>query len=256
MSRPLKILSMFFLAIIICVFWIGEAGAAVTAFVARDGVDRYYQYNYDDLLESYVISILEGEGELYRHYSRRRTAAMVDDAKGYVDYSDILEAYAVAVITGKSFDLDTYIAEEGKPLELPPTLVKVAEDEGKLVEEELWVAKQPEDNFLEKVEASEEGPLPVLSRVVRWQPLMDEEGEEEDLKYIWYIYRDNQHVRTIWYGDNEYLDYVPTDPGTFQVRAFALCPEGYAHEAFSEELVMEETVVIEKPDWIFASPRG
>ena len=268
MSRPLKFFCLFLLATLLLGFSAGETDAAVTAFVARDGLNRYYQYDYKDLLESYVLSLLEGEGDLYRHYSRRKTAAMVDDVKGYVDYNNVLEAYAVAVITGKPFDLDTYIAQEGIPPELPPTLMGVTEDEGKLLEEELWLAKKPEESILETVEANEKGPLPVMNRVVRWQAQRsgENEGEDEernekedgaeDLRYIWYIYRNNQHMRTFWYGDKDYLDYVPTDPGAFQVRTYALCPEGYAHEGYSEELIIEEKMVIEKPELDFRkSPR-
>lgn len=249
MSKSLRLLTLLLLAALCWTLPTGSADAAVSAFVARDGLNKYYQYQYEDLLESYVISLLGGEGDLYRHYADRRTAAMVHAEKGYVDYEDVLEAYAVSIITGTSFDLDTYIAREGKPLELPPTLMVVSQEGEELLEEEFWLKKKPEEGLLEKVAASKDGPLPVLTRV-RWEAL----GEGEDLQYYWYIYRNGRHVRSFWYGNEDYLDFVPTDPGTFQVRAFAVCPEGYAHESYSEELVMEETVVIEKPELDFREP--
>lgn len=234
----------------------GQGFANVTGFVARDGLGNYFEYPYEDLLESYVLSILEGDGELYRHYSWLKTMAILDDVKGYVDYSEVLEAYAVAVITQQPFDLDTYIANHAKTLQMPPS-VRVVTQEGKqLIEAEKPLVAPPPDGLalLSGLITDKEGPLPVMTRI-RWRAETGEgDGAGVGVKYAWYIYKNDEHVKSIWYRDESYLDFIPTEPGTYRIRVWAVSPEGYAADWYAGEIVMEETVVVEKPVLSFRNP--
>ncbi len=110
------------------------ASAAVTDFVAEGPDGKYYEYHYGELLESYVLHLLTGQGNMYTDYTAKQTRALLDDTKGYVDYADVLEAYAVAVITKKPFDLNTYTASDIAKLATMPDTV--------------WVAGLGEDNKL------------------------------------------------------------------------------------------------------------
>ncbi len=234
----------------------GQGFASVTGFIARDGLDNYFEYTYEDLLESYVLSILGGDGELYHHYSWLKTVAFLDDAKGYVDYGDVLEAYAISVITQEPFDLDTYIADHGKTLMMPPSVRVVTQEDQQLKESEKQLAASPPDGItlLSGLMADKEGPLPVMTRI-RWRAETGEgDGAGPDVKYAWYIYKNDEHVKSIWYRDESHLDFVPTEPGTYRLRVWAVSAEGYAADWYAGEIVMEETVVIEKPDLSFRNP--
>lgn len=245
----------FFINVLVIIFLCippGNGFAAVTGFVARDGLHNYFEYSYESLLESYVLSILEGDGELYRHYSWLKTMAIVDDAKGYVDYSDVLEAYAVALITQTPFDLETYVANDAKALIMPPSLKTVTQKNGEIKETEKQLLPSPHAStpLVRGVTADKAGPLPVMTQI-RWSAETD---EDTDLKFAWYIYKDDQHLRSIWYRDDSYLDFVPTEPGLYRLRVWAVSPEGYAHDSYADGIFMEETVIIEKPSLDFRKP--
>lgn len=110
------------------------ASAAVTDFVAEGQDGKYYEYRYDELLESYVLHLLTGQGQIYADYAAKETRALLDSGRGYVDYADVLESYAVAVITQKPFDLNTYTASDEAQLAVMPDTV--------------WVVGLGEDNKL------------------------------------------------------------------------------------------------------------
>jgi N-acetylmuramoyl-L-alanine amidase len=256
MKRPAKSLFITVLMFLLLSIPAGKGFANVTGFVTRDGLDNYFEYSYESLLESYVLSILGGDGELYRHYSWLKTMAILDDVKGYVDYSDVLEAYAVAVITRKPFDLDIYIANHAKTLMMPPSIHVVTQNGKKLEESEKLLVASPPDGLmlLSGLMADKEGPLPVMTKI-RWRAETGEgDGAGVDVKYAWYIYKDNKHWKSIWYQDESHLDFVPTEPGKYRLRVWAVSPEGYAADWYAGEIVMEETVVIEKPALSFRNP--
>lgn len=110
------------------------ASAAVTDFVAEGQDGKYYEYRYGELLESYVLHLLTGQGQIYADYAAKETRALLDSSRGYVDYADVLESYAVAVITKKPFDLNTYTASAAAQLAAMPDTV--------------WVVGLGEDNKL------------------------------------------------------------------------------------------------------------
>ncbi len=100
----------------------GTASAIIIGYVAQEE-DKYYEYCMDELLESYVIHLIGHSAKIYDDFASKKAIALVDEIKEYVDYDDILEAYAISIITGKSFDVNTYIAsDDAKPAVMPETI--------------------------------------------------------------------------------------------------------------------------------------
>jgi len=108
-----------------------SALAKVTDYVTKDNDGNYYQYDYDQLLESYAQYVMGGEGTLYQHYSETTNYALLDHKKGYIDYDDVLETYARASFAGKSFDMNTYTASgDAKSADMPDKLELVSVKDG------------------------------------------------------------------------------------------------------------------------------
>jgi beta-N-acetylglucosaminidase len=129
----------FFLQLLaVLVFFIFAAtpvSAAIVGHVAEGSDKKYYEYNYDQLLESYVRHILGGSAPLYNDYRKKTVRALLDDKKGYLDYEAALEAYVRAILNGKIFDLDQYAAgSQAKKAQMPLEVYLVSVDkQGKIV---------------------------------------------------------------------------------------------------------------------------
>ncbi len=87
--------------------------SAALEHVTRDAKGKHFQYDSEELLESYVLRLLGGQGKIYEDYAGKEMTAFYDEEKGYIDYGAVLEAYAIAIIQGKTFDLNKYIASDG-----------------------------------------------------------------------------------------------------------------------------------------------
>ena len=108
--------------------------AAVTGFVARDADDLYYQYQYEELLDSYALKILGQSNGLYEDYAKKEVYALKDSLKGYIDYKDVLDRYAESLTGGVQFDLDGYTESgKAKKAELPYEIKLSGLNEGKVV---------------------------------------------------------------------------------------------------------------------------
>lgn len=42
----------------------------------------------------------------------------------------------------------------------------------------------------------------------------------EDYEYAWYLYKDEERIRTDWYAANKEIEYILTEPGEYKVAAF------------------------------------
>ena len=69
---------------------------------------KYYEYEYDALLESYVIHTMGITAPLFLDYTGKKLYAYLDDATGYIDYDDVIEAYVIASINRSSFNMHEY----------------------------------------------------------------------------------------------------------------------------------------------------
>ncbi|HHX76952.1 MAG TPA: hypothetical protein GX697_01175 [Firmicutes bacterium] len=245
-----------FLLLLLLAFFPSKALAAVTAFVAADKTGKHYEYDYQELLDDYVSCVLGGEAPLYRDYAVKKVVSFRDSLRGYICYQDILETYVASVINGTGFDVNEY-TESGKTraAELPPSLQSLnCETETGIIagEEKLLLTPCREENpgsFL-SLTSHREGPVKVL-KGLRY------EAEVEGpacLKYAWYVYRDGEHIRSCFYTDCNIFDYVPTEPGNYVIRAFAVTEDGTYEECSSDCLTVLPDLEIVKPDWNWRGP--
>ena len=109
------------------------ASAAVTGFVARDSSGGYFEYSYEDLLDSYSLKLLGRSNGFYEDFSAKQTFAILYGADSYLDYSDLLDRYAAAVINGERFDLKKIIENnEFKKASIPAEIKQALIREGKI----------------------------------------------------------------------------------------------------------------------------
>lgn len=105
---------------------------AVNKIVAEDS-GQYYEYNYQDLNESYAMSLMQAPGtELYDHFRTRTAKAFYDSVKGYVDYNDTAQAYALSLMEGTAFDLDNYTSTLAAVAQMPNTILQVSVVNGQI----------------------------------------------------------------------------------------------------------------------------
>ncbi len=128
------------LAIAILLLISSPAVAAVSGFVAEDNNGNFYKYSYDDLLDSYALSIIGSAGDLYQDFTVKKTYAILSSSGKYIDYRDVLDSYAAALVNGESFNLAEHI-ETGKAkiAGMPVTIKAVKLNSGKVVYETIKI---------------------------------------------------------------------------------------------------------------------
>lgn len=217
------------------------ASAAVTDFVREDkGV--YYEYKYEELLESYVLRILGQPAALYDDYAAKKPVALKDDINGYVDYHNVVEAYALSIITGQPFTMNDYTAsEQALKKELPPSIIKVATSGDKLTKTEEILLANPAANTLTAVTPDQTETQQILTKI-RWTASTN---QSTGLRYAWYIYKDGNHIASRWYTEENYLDYIPTQAGKYSIRAWAILEDEY-QELTSPEIEVTSPVIIRR----------
>ncbi|EEG76976.1 glucosaminidase domain-containing protein [Dethiobacter alkaliphilus] len=147
---PTGWLKVFFSAFLVLLLLTSHVSAAIIGFVAEGSDGKYYEYDYDDLLESYVMNMLGSDAKLFNDFRKKSLTAYLDDVNGYVDYEDVLEAYALSIITGKKFDVNAYTAGGNARLaSMPNSVIVVTEESGKLVFTEK--ALDALENVLERI---------------------------------------------------------------------------------------------------------
>lgn len=110
------------------------ASAAVEGFVVKSSDKDYYQYRYEDLLDSYAGKLLGRPDGLYEDFAANKPYALLDNVSGYVDYADILDQYARVLIRGEKFNLQKYIqSQSARKAVLPPAIKMVSLSAGKLI---------------------------------------------------------------------------------------------------------------------------
>lgn len=116
--------------------------AAVEGFVAKCDQGCYFQYEYNQLLNSYALKITGKPNGLYEDFMLKEPVAFLDSVNGYIDYDDVLLQYAHSLIQKKRFSLNGYLESDGaKRAKMPQTLELVTLSEGQL----LFTAAKPAD---------------------------------------------------------------------------------------------------------------
>ena len=122
-------------ALVFLFFIASPVSAAFVGYVSEGSDGNYYEYNYDQLLDSYVLHILGSSAPLYDDYIKNTVKVFVDDVNGYIDYEDILDAYVLSIIEGRSFDVNQYTSSsEAKKAAMPAEVFLVSlDDKGELL---------------------------------------------------------------------------------------------------------------------------
>lgn len=116
--------------------------AAVEGFVAKSEKGNLYQYNYDDLLYSYVLYLMNEPNGLYEDFAKKTPVAFLDRTNGYIDYNDVLSQYATALVQKKRFSLNGYTGSPGAKKAKMPAVLEIVS----LAEEKLVYTSQKLDN--------------------------------------------------------------------------------------------------------------
>jgi hypothetical protein len=113
------------------------------------------------------------------------------------------------------------------------------------------VGDSPESPFLlHSVTTDKDGPLQVLTNI-RYTALVQGEGE---YRYAWYVYKDGRLYSCRWYSNGGQYDFVPTRPGKYFIRAWAVDAAGRYSEAVSAEMDVTSPVTIVIPDLKWRAP--
>jgi len=116
-------------ALLAILFSATTVSAAITGFVTSDKNNKYYEYEYELLLDSYMDHILGATAPVYLDYSKKAMHAFVDSKNGYIDYDDVLDAYMDAILSKKSFNADQYTAgKRAKKADMPAEIYVVTKD--------------------------------------------------------------------------------------------------------------------------------
>jgi hypothetical protein len=107
---------------------------AVKGFVAKCDEGCYFQYEYNQLLNSYVLYIMGKQNGLYEDFVLKKPVAFLDSVNGYIDYNDVIDRYAVTLIEKKRFSLNGYTeSAEAKKAKMPASLEMVTLSNNELV---------------------------------------------------------------------------------------------------------------------------
>lgn len=110
--RHFRTLTSCIIGLMVILFSNTFAFAKVVGFVVVGNNGEYYEYDYDGLLQSYVIYTLGAKAPLFLDYREKKLRAYLDDINGYIDYENVLETYVKASVAKKSFDMHKYTASQ------------------------------------------------------------------------------------------------------------------------------------------------
>lgn len=109
------------------------AYAAIKGYVAQDSDKTCFEYDYDDLLDSYALKMLGSSDGLYESFAAKKACALLNSEGRYLDYQAVLDQYAAKLLSGSTFDLALYLkSETAKPAILPSTIKEVKVVAGKV----------------------------------------------------------------------------------------------------------------------------
>lgn len=123
-------------ALLLIFFCASTAQASIEGFVARDHEGYFYQYSYEELLDSYASRLTDSPDGLYEDFTGKETVALFSKGRKLLCYSALLDQYALAALKGKVFNLDRYLESESENLfEKPSTISLVYLSSGVITRE-------------------------------------------------------------------------------------------------------------------------
>ncbi len=115
-------------------FSVSVGATAVTGYLTKGVDNKYYEYNYEDLLNSYIDKYFGSPAKLFDDYAKNNLVAYINDKNDYIDYENILDAYIDAYFAKKNFNLNTYMASvEAKKISLDNVIEVTLGSNGKLI---------------------------------------------------------------------------------------------------------------------------
>lgn len=112
--------------------------ASVTGLLAANADGSYYLYDYQELLDSYALKLIDNPNGLYEDYSSKSPAAFLHGDGLFLDYKDTVDYYAVMVLTGKKFDFNSYATSaKSKKFGVPINLFRVSVSQGQLTSQKI-----------------------------------------------------------------------------------------------------------------------
>lgn len=187
--------------------------SAISGYVARDNDGKYYEYQYEELLDSYTFKILGASAKLFNDFNSKNMAAY-NSSKGYFDYEDILDAYTIAILSNKSFNLKNYIESgKAKPVNFQ-AIVQVTLEDGKLKEIEKIIKEDVLNEIIQSVNPNLSNPQ-LAGTTVRWQAIT---LENEEIQFSWDVYRDEELITSKDFNENNYIEVNLDKPGVYQVE--------------------------------------
>lgn len=130
LTKPVVIACSLFLSLLI--FLPGIAQAKIVGYVTDDK-NQLYEYDFDDLLDSYVDKLMGSKAILYNEFIKYPVTIVLDDINGYVDYDSVVDSYVDALLAGKPFDAHAYTSGPGAFIVPVDKVRVVTEENGKLV---------------------------------------------------------------------------------------------------------------------------
>ncbi len=134
--KPIKLVVSAVLGFLAILLYVAPVNAAVSAYVLKGKDGKYYEYNYDLLLDSYTRHVLGISDSLYNHYRDEtlEVIALLSSGDDYIDYNDILDAYVRAVLRGEPFNVHQYTSSStAKKAAMPAEIYTVSlGEDGKL----------------------------------------------------------------------------------------------------------------------------
>ncbi len=125
MKMIIKFSSTILLVVAILLLISSPVTAAVSGFVAKGDDGNFYEYSYDNLLDSYALSILGSPDGYYEDFAGKKSYAILISNGKYIEYNDILDRYASALVKGEAFNLGEHAEKEKIKLAALPSEIKV-----------------------------------------------------------------------------------------------------------------------------------
>jgi len=131
-GKPCVLVAVFFLILLIS----RPVNASFDGFLTKCDNGFYHHYCYEELLDSYALSIMNRSDGLYDDFKANKPVALHTGDNSYVDYADILDQYALVLKSGESFNLKDYIAGgEAGLINTPDQILIVSLSAGLVVRE-------------------------------------------------------------------------------------------------------------------------
>lgn len=142
------------LLLMAAVFWLPQtAEAKVVAYVTETEEDELYEFDYTELVRSFVFSSSSLQ-PMYREFLKGEAKYLLDDLNGYVDYHETVRTF---VFSSGGFDLDAYTSGPDAIIVPVERINVVTVEDGQVVYTEK-VLIDPVEDALNKINEADSAP--------------------------------------------------------------------------------------------------